>query len=131
MTYLFISSRHENGNLNPVICSSLSGDYMQRKRKSRKAGSHSILSLLTRERNLQSLFGGSSIVSSSNASPDPLLSSFVLPMVDDFGNAQLHSSAESISVKKSTTTNLSERYYISCLYEGKFLFPTLISVDTF
>ncbi|CAA2957204.1 Hypothetical predicted protein [Olea europaea subsp. europaea] len=86
---------------------------MQRKKKSRKAGSHSIHSLLRRELregNLQSLFGGSSsIVSSSNAAPDPLLSSFIVPMVDDFGNAQLNSSAESTSVKKSTTTNLSER----------------------
>ncbi|KAL2536944.1 Protein DEHYDRATION-INDUCED 19-like protein 3 [Forsythia ovata] len=87
--------------------------YIMRKRKSRKAGSHSTLSLLRRELregNLQSLFGGSSsIVSSSHAAPDPLLSSFILPMVDDFGNAQLHSPAESTPVKKSTTANLSER----------------------
>ncbi|CAL5402092.1 unnamed protein product [Camellia sinensis] len=86
--------------------------YMQRKRKSRKVGSHSTLSLLRRELregNLQSLFGGSScIVSSTNAAPDPLLSSFILPMVDDFGSVQSHPSAESISVKKRTNENVSE-----------------------
>ncbi|KAL0335450.1 UNVERIFIED_CONTAM: protein dehydration-induced [Sesamum radiatum] len=84
-----------------------------RKRKSRKAGSHSTLSLLRRELregNLQSLFGGSScIVSSSNAAPDPLLSSFILPMVEDYENVPSHSSTESTSVKKSTTDSISER----------------------
>ncbi|XP_011087470.1 protein DEHYDRATION-INDUCED 19 homolog 3-like isoform X1 [Sesamum indicum] len=86
---------------------------MQRKRKSRKAGSHSTLSLLRRELregNLQSLFGGSScIVSSSNAAPDPLLSSFILPMVEDYENVPSHSSTESTSVKKSSTDSISER----------------------
>ncbi|CAL5399408.1 unnamed protein product [Camellia sinensis] len=90
--------------------------YMQRKRKSRKVGSHSTLSLLRRELregNLQSLFGGSScIVSSTNAAPDPLLSSFILPMVDDFGSVQSHPSAESISVKKRTNENVSERWWV-------------------
>ncbi|PIN05869.1 hypothetical protein CDL12_21581 [Handroanthus impetiginosus] len=61
---------------------------MQRKRKSRKGGSHSTLSLLRRELrdgNLRSLYGGSScIVSSNNAAPDPLLSSFILPVVEDY-----------------------------------------------
>ncbi|KAL7003133.1 RING-type E3 ubiquitin transferase [Sarracenia purpurea var. burkii] len=48
-----------------------------------------------REGNLQSLFGGSScIVSSTHAAPDPLLSSFISPMANDFGNVQPHSSAE-------------------------------------
>ncbi|KAL0364837.1 UNVERIFIED_CONTAM: protein dehydration-induced [Sesamum angustifolium] len=87
--------------------------FFLRKRKSRKAGSHSTLSLLRRELregNLQSLFGGSScIVSSSNAAPDPLLSSFILPMVEDYENVPSHSSAESTSVKKSTTDSISER----------------------
>ncbi|CAK9328421.1 unnamed protein product [Citrullus colocynthis] len=50
---------------------------MQRKRKSRKGGSHSTLSLLRKELqegNLQSLFGGSScLLTSSNAAADPLL----------------------------------------------------------
>ncbi|XP_059652348.1 protein DEHYDRATION-INDUCED 19 homolog 3 isoform X2 [Cornus florida] len=86
---------------------------MQRKRKSRKGGSHSTLSLLRRELregNLQSLFGGSScIVSSTNVAPDPLLSSFILPMGDDFGSVQPQSSAETSSVKKSSNENVSER----------------------
>ncbi|XP_057792205.1 protein DEHYDRATION-INDUCED 19 homolog 3-like isoform X2 [Salvia miltiorrhiza] len=87
---------------------------MQRKRKSRKSGSHSTLSLLRRELregNLQSLFGGSScIVSSNNAAPDPLLSSFILPMVEDYESiVPSHSSAESTTSKKSTTGSISER----------------------
>lgn len=87
---------------------------MQRKRKSRKSGSHSTLSLLRRELregNLQSLFGGSScIVSSNNAAPDPLLSSFILPMVEDYESiVPSHSSAESTTAKKSTTGSISER----------------------
>ncbi|XP_042002374.1 protein DEHYDRATION-INDUCED 19 homolog 3-like isoform X2 [Salvia splendens] len=86
---------------------------MQRKRKSRKSGSHSTLSLLRRELregNLQSLFGGSScIVSSSNAAPDPLLSSFILPMVEDYESVPSHSSAETTTAKKSTTESTSER----------------------
>ncbi|KAL6964682.1 RING-type E3 ubiquitin transferase [Sarracenia purpurea var. burkii] len=86
---------------------------MQRKRKSRKGGSLSPLSLLRRELregNLQSLFGGTScIVTSTNAAPDPLLSSFIVPMPDDFGSVQPHSSAETVSIKKSTNESVSER----------------------
>ncbi|CAI9769524.1 unnamed protein product [Fraxinus pennsylvanica] len=86
---------------------------MQRKRKSRKVGSHSTLSLLRRELrdgNLQSLFGGSSCtVPSSNAAPDPLLSSFILPAGDDFMSVQSHSSSESTPVKKSSAGNVLER----------------------
>ncbi|OMO96706.1 Drought-responsive family protein [Corchorus capsularis] len=84
-----------------------------RKRKSRKGGSHSTLSLLRkelREGNLQSLFGGSScIMSSSNSAPDPLLSSFILPMVDDFVSVQPHFSSETSTTKKSADVNKSER----------------------
>ncbi|KAL4636749.1 hypothetical protein ACB092_03G031100 [Castanea dentata] len=86
---------------------------MQRKRKTRKSGAHSTLSLLRkelREGNFQSLFGGSScIVSSSNAAPDPLLSSFILPMADDFVSAQPQFSPETSSVKKKTEQKVSER----------------------
>ncbi|KAL1826951.1 protein DEHYDRATION-INDUCED 19 homolog 3 [Daucus carota subsp. sativus] len=86
---------------------------MQRKRKSRKGGSHSTLTLLRRELregNLQSLFGGSSyLVPSTNVAPDPLLSSFIMPMVDDYGSGQSHSLAEVTSVKKNTTDSISER----------------------
>lgn len=64
---------------------------MQRKRKLRKGGSYSTLSLIRkelREGNLQSLFGGSScVLSSSNTTPDPLLSSFISPLADEFSNS--------------------------------------------
>ncbi|PON89532.1 Dehydration-induced protein [Trema orientale] len=88
--------------------------YMQRKRKSRKGGSHSTtLSLLRkelREGNLQSLFGGSScIVSSSNVAADPLLSSFILPMAEDFVSVQPPFLTETSSAKKSSIDNVSER----------------------
>ncbi|XP_041016612.1 protein DEHYDRATION-INDUCED 19 homolog 3-like isoform X1 [Juglans microcarpa x Juglans regia] len=86
---------------------------MQRKRKSRRSGIHSTLSLLRkelREGNFQSLFGGSScIVSSSNAAPDPLLSSFILPLGDDFLSVQPQLSTEGASVKKSSEDKVSER----------------------
>ncbi|XP_022748201.1 protein DEHYDRATION-INDUCED 19 homolog 3-like [Durio zibethinus] len=93
---------------------------MQRKRKSRKGGSHSTLSLLRRELregNLQSLFGGSScIVSSSNSAPDPLLSSFILPMVDDYVSVHRHFSSETSTTKKSSDVNKSERNVQSSLF---------------
>lgn len=91
--------------------------HMQRKRKSRKGGSHSMLSLLRkelREGNLQSLFGASScILSSSNSAPDPLLSSFILPMADDFVSIHNQLSTETSSTKKSSDTKKSERYVIA------------------
>lgn len=98
---------------------------MQRKRKSRKGGSHSTLTLLRRELregNLQSLFGGSSyVVSSTSVAPDPLLSSFILPMADDFGSAPSHSSAESPNTKKSTNESVLERYYLfTCLFPSNY-----------
>ncbi|KAK6915648.1 Protein dehydration-induced 19, C-terminal [Dillenia turbinata] len=95
------------------ISFSFSRFYVQRKRKCRKGGSYSTLSLLRkelREGNLQSLFGGSScLVSSSNAAPDPLLSSFILPMADDLLSIQSHSLAETISAKKVKDEKVSER----------------------
>ncbi|KAK3198324.1 hypothetical protein Dsin_021739 [Dipteronia sinensis] len=88
--------------------------YMQqRKRKSRKGGSHSTLSLLRKELrdgNLQSLFGGSScIVSSSNAAPDPLLSSFIVPIAEDSISGQSNFSAATSSAKKSAVEKAPER----------------------
>ncbi|KAL4303755.1 hypothetical protein GQ457_10G013140 [Hibiscus cannabinus] len=81
-----------------------------RKRKSRKGGSHSTLSLLKkelREGNLQSLFGGSPcIVSSSNSASDPLLSSFILPMID---SGQPWFSTETSTPKKRPDVNKMER----------------------
>ncbi|GAB2277391.1 hypothetical protein Dimus_012095 [Dionaea muscipula] len=91
---------------------SLTRGHIQRKRKSRK-GSHSTLSLLRkelREGNIQSLFGGSSfVVSSTNAAPDPLLSSFILPMADELVNAQSQSSAEVTPAKRGSDENMVER----------------------
>ncbi|CAN6581873.1 unnamed protein product [Malus baccata var. baccata] len=88
---------------------------MQRKRKTRKSGAHSTLSLLRkelREGNLHSLFGGSScLLSSSNAAPDPLLSQFILPMADDFVSMPPFST-EASSAKKSSDERVSERYVI-------------------
>jgi hypothetical protein len=87
---------------------------MQRKRKSRKAGSHSTLSMLRRELRegtLQSLFGGSSCIVSSTgaaAAPDPLLSSFILPVTDDFGT-QPNITSETIPSQKSLEEKVLER----------------------
>ncbi|KAB2018665.1 hypothetical protein E1A91_D08G248300v1 [Gossypium mustelinum] len=86
---------------------------MQRKRKSRKGGSHSTLSLLKkelREGNLQTLLGSSScIVSSSNSAPDPLLSLFILPMIDDFVSDQPPFPTETSRNNKSSDVKKSER----------------------
>ncbi|CAN1219674.1 Protein DEHYDRATION-INDUCED 19 homolog 3 [Linum perenne] len=90
--------------------------FFHRKRKSRRG--HSSLSLLRkelREGNLQSLFGSSCIVSSSssNAAPDPLLSSFILPMGDDFASPHPSFSSETSSAKKGgAAESLSERYNV-------------------
>ncbi|GER44966.1 dehydration-induced 19-like protein [Striga asiatica] len=87
--------------------------YLQRKRKSRKAGSHSTLSFLRRELregNFQSLFGGSSCIgSSNNAAADPLLSSFILPMAEDYETVPSHTSAEATLTKKSLNNGIPER----------------------
>ncbi|XP_061369714.1 protein DEHYDRATION-INDUCED 19 homolog 3-like isoform X1 [Gastrolobium bilobum] len=86
---------------------------MQRKRKPRKGGSYSTLSLLRkelREGNLQSLFGGSScLVSSSNAAPDPLLSSFISPLANELNISQPHSQPETRSSKKCSDETVSRR----------------------
>ncbi|MBA0633921.1 hypothetical protein Godav_025628, partial [Gossypium davidsonii] len=109
-----------------------------RKRKSREAGSHSTLSLLRkelREGNLQSSFGGSSCTVSSNSAPDPLLFSFILPMVDDFVSVQPNFSRETRTTKKSSDVNKSEwklmiciaRYFLGELLHGNFL--SVLPVD--
>lgn len=83
---------------------------MQRKRKSRKGSTLSLLRKELREGNLQSLFGGSSyLLSSSNAAPDPLLSSFILPMADDLDSIEPSSSTETIQLKRSADENVLER----------------------
>ncbi|CAL0320951.1 unnamed protein product [Lupinus luteus] len=86
---------------------------MQRKRRSRKAGSYSTLSLLRkelREGNLLSLFGGSSCtVSSSNAVPDPLLSSFISPLANELASSPPQFLTETRSSKKSSDDTVSKR----------------------
>ncbi|KAI3695070.1 hypothetical protein L1987_78058 [Smallanthus sonchifolius] len=81
--------------------------------KGRKGGSISTLSLLRRELregNLQSLFGGSSyLAQSANVAPDPLLSSFILPIGGDLGGAQFNSSVEAVAVTKNTSEQASQR----------------------
>ncbi|GAB2218681.1 hypothetical protein Droror1_Dr00001908 [Drosera rotundifolia] len=92
---------------------SLTRGYLQRKRRTRKSGSYSTLSLLRkelREGNLRSPFGDSSyLLSSANAAPDPLLSSFILPMADELLNAQSHSSTEATPAKIGSDENMVER----------------------
>lgn len=89
---------------------------MQRKRRSRKGAPYSTLSLLRkelREGNLQSLLGGSSyIVSSSNAAADPLLSSFILPVADEFASSQSHPNflTETRQSKKSSDETVTKQY---------------------
>ncbi|KAL5786756.1 hypothetical protein ACOSQ2_009148 [Xanthoceras sorbifolium] len=105
----------QHGNIFKIsfFPSSYYSGYMQRKRKSRKGGSHSTLSLLRkelREGNLQSLIGGSScIISPLNAAPDPLLSSFIVPMADDSVSDHSHFSAATSSAKKSSVEKVPER----------------------
>lgn len=89
---------------------------MQRKRKSRRGGPHSTLSILRREfpdGNFQSLFGGSSCIvsssSSSNVAADPLLSSFISPIADGFFTSESCISAETGPVKKTSNQSLPER----------------------
>ncbi|XP_018434196.1 protein DEHYDRATION-INDUCED 19 homolog 6 [Raphanus sativus] len=81
-----------------------------RKRKSRRGGVQSMLSILKREfpdGNFQSLFEGSSRVvvpsSSSSIAADPLLSSFISPMADGLFIS------ETSSAKKTSNQSLPER----------------------
>ncbi|KAJ6897734.1 drought-responsive family protein [Populus alba x Populus x berolinensis] len=100
------------GHSSPL--SSLTGDYVQRKRRLRKGGANSAFSILRkelREGSLQSLLGGSScFVSSSNTEPDPLLSPFIFnpPGFDEAPNAKPLSSVEASSVQGSTTEEFLE-----------------------
>ena len=88
---------------------------MLRKRRFRKYGSNSTLSMLKNELprgNLQSLFGGSQrLVSSSNTDPDPLLSSFMsnLRVVDELVGIKPHSTIEASSEKESGSEDSSQR----------------------
>ncbi|CAA0405059.1 unnamed protein product [Arabidopsis thaliana] len=94
---------------------SLTKYYVTRKRKSRRGGAQSMLSILKREfpdGNFQSLFEGTSrAVSSSSASiaADPLLSSFISPMADDFFISESSLCADTSSAKKTLNQSLPER----------------------
>ncbi|WCJ23366.1 Protein DEHYDRATION-INDUCED 19 [Euphorbia peplus] len=90
-------------------------DYIQRRRRLRKGGSNTAFSLLRkelREGSLQSLLGGSSyFVSSSNAEPDPLLSSFIFnpPSADEPLSIKPLSSVGVESIKGSRHEEFRER----------------------
>lgn len=89
---------------------------MQRKRRYRKSGSNLTFSMLKKELrdgNLQSLLRASqSLVSSSNAEPDPLLSSFMYnrPVLDEPASVKPHLSLEASLIKDSSLEDSSERY---------------------
>ncbi|KAK9161663.1 hypothetical protein Syun_008004 [Stephania yunnanensis] len=89
---------------------------MQRKRRLRKGGAHSTLSSSLRKElrdgSFHALLGGSSnAFSSSNAAPDPLLSSFIynIPMVEEPTSGKPDSSPESSPIGKSSDEQVLER----------------------
>ncbi|XP_015574664.1 protein DEHYDRATION-INDUCED 19 homolog 4 [Ricinus communis] len=98
---------------------------VQRRRRLRKGSSNSAFSLLRkelREGSLQSLLGGSScFVSSSNAEPDPLLSSFIFnpSTPDEPLSVQPLSSVEAVSVQGSTNEESRERNVQQSLLSDK------------
>ncbi|EEF43037.1 conserved hypothetical protein [Ricinus communis] len=106
------------------LCS-LTWYYVQRRRRLRKGSSNSAFSLLRkelREGSLQSLLGGSScFVSSSNAEPDPLLSSFIFnpSTPDEPLSVQPLSSVEAVSVQGSTNEESRERNVQQSLLSDK------------
>ncbi|XP_028248080.1 protein DEHYDRATION-INDUCED 19 homolog 4-like [Glycine soja] len=86
---------------------------VQRKRRVRKVGSGSTMSILRkelREGALQSLLGGSSYLASCNSEPDPLLSSFMFnPAVTDDSASAKPPSVEDALVKESSKDDFLER----------------------
>ncbi|XP_010431049.1 PREDICTED: protein DEHYDRATION-INDUCED 19 homolog 3 [Camelina sativa] len=89
---------------------------MYRKRKPRRGGSHSTLSILRREfpdGNFQSLFRGSSCIvsssSSANVAADPLLSSFISPIADGFFTSESCVSTETGPDKNISSQSLPQR----------------------
>ncbi|XP_059433634.1 protein DEHYDRATION-INDUCED 19 homolog 4-like isoform X2 [Corylus avellana] len=97
---------------------------VQRKRRFRKGGSNSTFSILRKELrdgNLQSLFGGSSCIVSSNTEPDPLLSSFIYnaPIVDETQSVQPRSLVEASLIKESSKEDFLERNVKQLLLSDK------------
>ncbi|KAA3485258.1 protein DEHYDRATION-INDUCED 19-like protein 4-like [Gossypium australe] len=94
---------------------SLTGFYVQRKRRLRKGGSNLTFSMLRKELrdgNLHAVLGGSScIVSPSSVEADPLLSSFMFnpPTAEEPLSLQSLSIAESSADKESTDKESLER----------------------
>lgn len=87
---------------------------VQRKRRVRKGGSGSTITMLRRELRegaLQSLLGGSTFIGSSNSEPDPLLSSFMFsPLVaDESSSATPPASIQGALVKESSKDYFLER----------------------
>ncbi|CAJ1963300.1 unnamed protein product [Sphenostylis stenocarpa] len=88
--------------------------YVQRKRRVRKGGSGSTISILRRELRegaWQSLLGGSSFIASSNSEPDPLLTSFMFSPVaaDESSSATPPPSIERARVKERPKDDFLER----------------------
>ncbi|CAN8265291.1 unnamed protein product [Cochlearia groenlandica] len=120
-------SMNANNGVCPICTVKVSSDmvahitlqHANMKRKSIRSSTHqSMLSMLKREfpdGNFQSLFDGASRVvpssssSLSNIAADPLLSSFISPMVDDFLISESSLCAETSSVKKTVKQSLPER----------------------
>ncbi|KAL5158107.1 Protein DEHYDRATION-INDUCED 19 7 [Glycine soja] len=96
-----------------VISALLTITYVQRKRRVRKGGSASTISILRKELQegaLQSLLGGSSYLASSNSEPDPLLSSFMFnPVVADESVSATPPSTEDALVKESSKDDFLKR----------------------
>ncbi|KAL4643069.1 hypothetical protein ACB092_02G066500 [Castanea dentata] len=93
---------------------------VQRKRRFRK-GTLSLLRKELREGNLQSLFGGSTCIVSSNTEPDPLLSSFIYnaPIVDEPVSVKPHSLVETSMVKESSKEDFLERNFQQLVLSDK------------
>lgn len=103
---------------------SLTGRYVQRKRRLRKGGSNLTFSMLRkelREGNLQALLGGSSFLPSPNVEADPLLSSFMFsPPTGDEPLSLQPPIAEASVVKESGNKEFLERY--KCWYHLYLLY---------
>ncbi|KAM3707845.1 hypothetical protein ACB098_02G056400 [Castanea mollissima] len=93
---------------------------VQRKRRFRK-GTLSLLRRELREGNLQSFFGGSTCIVSSNTEPDPLLSSFIYnaPIVDEPVSVKPHSLVETSTVKESSKEDFLERNFQQLVLSDK------------
>ncbi|ESW10952.1 hypothetical protein PHAVU_009G252700 [Phaseolus vulgaris] len=85
---------------------------VQRKRRVRKGGSGSTITMLRRELRegaLQSLLGGSTFIGSSNSEPDPLLSSFMFsPLVAD----ESSSATPPASIQGALVKEISKDYFL-------------------